>query len=77
MEINVKEARRRLSFLLDQVEEGNEIVILRRGKKVARLVPLREEKKRLPRLADFRATIKVSGKPLSGVISEERAKERY
>ena len=39
MEISVKDARRKLSALLDQVKEGGEVVILRRGKKVARLVP--------------------------------------
>jgi len=77
MEINVKEARKRLSFLLDQVEEGNEIVILRRGKKVARLVPIRKERKPLPRLQAFRASINVSGKPLSETIIEERDKERF
>jgi prevent-host-death family protein len=35
MEINVKDARSRLSELIDSVEDGNEIIINRRGKKVA------------------------------------------
>ena len=39
MEVNVKDARNRLSFLLTQVEKGGEVIILRRGKEVARLVP--------------------------------------
>jgi prevent-host-death family protein len=37
-EIGASEARRRLSAVLDMVERGEEIVITRRGKRVARLV---------------------------------------
>ena len=38
-EIGAFEAKNRLGTLLDWVEEGEEIVITRRGKAVARLVP--------------------------------------
>ena len=38
-EIGVCEAKNRLGTLLDWVEHGEEIVITRRGKPVARLVP--------------------------------------
>ena len=38
-EIGAFEARNRLGTLLDWVENGEEIVITRRGKPVARLVP--------------------------------------
>lgn len=41
-EIGAFEAKNTLSALLDQVERGEEIVITRRGKPVARLVPARE-----------------------------------
>jgi len=37
--VSVLEARNRLSALLDQVERGHEVVITRRGKAVARLIP--------------------------------------
>jgi len=37
MQIKVKDARSKLSSLLDRVEKGEEIIITRRGKKVARL----------------------------------------
>ena len=40
-EIGAFEAKSRLGTLLDWVEAGEEIVITRRGKAVARLVPLR------------------------------------
>jgi len=39
VEGGIKEARSKLSTLLKRVEEGDEIVILRRGKKVARPAP--------------------------------------
>lgn len=77
MEVNVKDARSRLSFLLDRVEEGGEVIILRRGKEVARLVPPRGKGKPLPSLKDFRSSIKIAGKPLSSVVIQGRDEERY
>ena len=56
LEVNVKEARSQLSSLLDRVERGEEIIINRRGKKVALLVSP-ERKNTLPSLKDFRASI--------------------
>ena len=41
-QVSVFDAKNRLSALLDQVEKGHEIVITRRGKPVARLVPTSE-----------------------------------
>ena len=38
--VGVFEAKNRLTALLDEVEEGGEVVITRRGKPVARLVPV-------------------------------------
>jgi prevent-host-death family protein len=38
-EIGVFEAKNRLGALLDRVERGEEIIITRRGKPVAKLVP--------------------------------------
>lgn len=40
-EVGAFEAKNKLSQLLDEVEHGEEIVITRRGKEVARLVPAR------------------------------------
>jgi prevent-host-death family protein len=39
LEIGAFEAKNRLAALLDRVEQGEEIVIARRGKPVAKLVP--------------------------------------
>ena len=77
MEINAKEARAKLSGLLKQVEKGNEVILLRRGKKVARLVPTREGQRKLPVLKEFRASIRVKGEPLSMAVIRGRGEERF
>jgi prevent-host-death family protein len=77
MEINVKEARSKFSSILDQVEEGDEVIIRRRGKEIARLVPPIGKGKRLPALKKFRGTIRGKGKSLGAVVKRGRAEERY
>jgi prevent-host-death family protein len=76
LEVNVKEARSKLSTLLDRVERGEEIIIKRRGKKVALLVSPEREKS-LPSLKEFRASISPTGKPLSETVIDMRQEERY
>ena len=76
IEVNVKEARSKLSILLDRVERGEEIIIKRRGKKVALLVSP-ERKNALPSLKDFRASISTTGKSLSETVIDMRQEERY
>ncbi|MYA50754.1 MAG: type II toxin-antitoxin system Phd/YefM family antitoxin [Chloroflexi bacterium] len=46
--VNVREAKTQLSRLLAQVEAGEEVIIARNGKPVARLVPCRPQGKRQP-----------------------------
>lgn len=48
--INVYEAKTQLSRLLERVEAGEEVVIARAGKPVARLVPLAQRPRRVPGL---------------------------
>ena len=76
LEINVKEARSRFSQLLNKVEQGQDVLLTRRGKKVARLVPP-EKDCRLPSLKKFRQTISVPGKGLSSAVQASRDEERY
>ncbi len=64
MEINAKQARAKLSSLLKKVEEGGEVVLLRRGKRIVRLVPAGKKQAGLPTLMEFRASIRVKGEPL-------------
>lgn len=75
-EINVKDARGKLSALLDRVGKGEEIIIKRRGKRVAKIVPPMNAS-HLPSLKDFRASLKVRGKPLSQTVIDARKEERY
>jgi len=44
--VNVHEAKTHLSRLLEQVEAGEEIVLARNGKAVARLVPIGRTERR-------------------------------
>jgi prevent-host-death family protein len=46
--VNVHEAKTHLSRLLERVERGEEIVIARSGRPVARLVPLEPVERRRP-----------------------------
>lgn len=77
MEVTVKEARDKISALLDITQRGGEVLILRRGKKVARLVPVAGAEKGLPDLSEFRASITVKDGPLSRTVIDGRSAERY
>ncbi len=57
--VNLAQAKATLSQLLDRVETGEQIVITRRGKPVARISAVLGSKKPLPLqdLAEFRATM--------------------
>jgi len=77
MEINVKEARMKMSALLDKTEKGEEVVILRRGKRIARLTAIGDANKRLPDLSRFRDSIAVKGEGLSSTVIQAREEERY
>ena len=76
--VNLKEARRRLGALVKAVERGQSIVITRRGRKVARLVPAEAAPaKGLPDLTEFRKSIKTKGRPLSQIVIAMRDEERF
>lgn len=70
-EVGTLEAKNRLSSLLDQVLEGEEVVITRHGKPVARLVPMQPADRKVEtareivqRLKALRDSIKPRGKPI-------------
>ena len=69
--VNVHEAKTNLSRLLKQVEAGEEIVIARNGKAVARLVPVRQRGRRQP--GAFKGLIK-TGDSFFGPLPEEELK---
>ena len=75
--ISVAEARRRLKSLLDEVSSGHEVSVVRRGREVARLVPPKRRRPRLPALGSFRASIRVIGEPVSQTVIQARREGRY
>jgi len=77
MEISAKEARSKLSSMLNKAAAGGEIVIVRRGKKVARLITAESRVQRLPTLKDFRASVKIKGPSLGAVILRRREEAPY
>ena len=75
--VNLKEARKRLGELVGIVERGESVVITRRGRQVARLVPAGTKASgRLPDLTRFRASIKVKGLSLTDELLAMRNEER-
>ncbi len=77
--VNAKEVREKFSSILDEVEKGEDIVITRRGKKVARIINININDKPTPlkALKDFRNNIKIKGESLSRTTINQRDEERY
>ncbi len=76
--MNMREARRRFSDIVKAAERGESTIITRRGRQVARVDQARSAGGRtLPDLTEFRASIKVKGKPLSQVVIDQRRGARY
>jgi prevent-host-death family protein len=78
-EIGAFEAKTKLGQLLDWVEAGEEIVITRRGKAVARLVPpdaatvdRERTQAAAERIRAMRKGVKLGGLSLKGLINEGR-----
>ena len=75
--INLKEARKRLGQLVEAAERGESVVITRRGRRVARIVPAAQKKRRgLPDLTELRASLKVKGRSLTEELLAMRKEER-
>ncbi len=76
LEVNIREARCHFGELLNRVEKGEKVILTRRGKRVARLLPL-ELEERLPSLEEFRRSIVIKGKTMSQTVVDSRLEERY
>ncbi len=61
----------------DITQKGEEVVIVRRGKRIARLVAVGDTDKRLPDLRTFRNSISLKGEALSRAVIQGRSEERY
>ena len=77
-EVGAFEAKNRLAQLLDLVEAGEEVVITRRGKEVARLVPPKttinrtEARAAAQRIREMRKGVTLGGLSLKDLINEGR-----
>ena len=79
--ISVAAAKSQLSAILDRVEAGEEVVITRRGKAVARLTAEKPAKRgkgsSLAMLAAFRATLPISPVSTEAFVREQGEHERF
>jgi prevent-host-death family protein len=65
--INIAEAKAHLSELVSKAEAGEEVILMRRGAEVAKIVPLAAPKKAFSSLQAFRA-MQTLGAPSSVMI---------
>jgi prevent-host-death family protein len=75
--VAIREVRSNLRRLIERAAAGEEIVILQRGKEVARLLPPKRESKPFPDLTAFRESIALKGEPLSETVIHERRAARF
>ena len=76
IESNIRKTKAKLSSYLSQVEQGEEIVIVRRGKPVAILKPI-EQATALPSMKSFREKIRLRGLSPSETVIRMREESRY
>ncbi len=77
MKVTTREPRKDFSHLLNLVEAGEEVIITRNGKEIAKLIAQPKVIKTLPDLSEFRDGIKLTGEPLSQTIQAMREDSRY
>lgn len=70
--VNLADAKARLSELVSKAESGEETVITRRGRPVARLIPIAAPREAFRSLAAFRATLPKARKPSAEIIRKLR-----
>jgi len=79
MKISVKEARGKIGNLLDRAKKGEEVILTRRGIPEGKIIAFENKdcgNKGLPDLSDLYKSLKISGKPISEIVAQER-EERY
>ena len=76
-QITIEETTQNLYKLLEQVAKGEQFILMKEGKEIARLLPPQQVKKVFPSLNDFRTSIVLKGSSMSTTILAERENERY
>jgi prevent-host-death family protein len=70
--ISFTDFRKRASGFITEVEHGETLVLLRRGKPVAEIVPFSDSVQRLPAWKQPGIRLRTRGSDLSSAILEER-----
>jgi antitoxin (DNA-binding transcriptional repressor) of toxin-antitoxin stability system len=76
LKVTVEEALRDLKSLLEQVAQGEEVILCEQDKAFAKLVPLKSRERWLADMAEFRGSLQVSGEALSSTIVKGRQEDR-
>ncbi len=70
--VSVAEAKANLSKVLNRVQSGEDVVITRRGKPVARIAAMKDALEPIPSLEEFRATLPKAKTPSVKMIRDMR-----
>jgi prevent-host-death family protein len=80
IKVPVNKVREQLAKYLTEAERGEEVIITKHNKPIAKLVNYEEpqnEKKKFPDMTEFRKQFKIKGKPLSQTVIDMRREDRY
>jgi antitoxin (DNA-binding transcriptional repressor) of toxin-antitoxin stability system len=75
LKVSVEDALRDLKPLLEQVAQGEEIVLCEQDKALAKLVPVQSRERWLADMQDFRASLQLKGEALSSTIIKARQED--
>ena len=76
--VPVNQVREQMAKYLAEAERGEEIIITKHNKPIAKLVNYTEsEKPKFPDMTEFRKKIKVKGKPMSEFVIQMRREDKY
>lgn len=70
--VSFTDFRKKASGFIAEVEHGETIVLLRRGKPVAEIIPFSDRLQRTPAWKKTRTRLKLQGSDLSSAILDER-----
>jgi prevent-host-death family protein len=73
--VNFTEFRKKASSFITEVEHGETIILVRRGKPIAEVVPFTDRHTRTPSWKEPGIHLQISGADLSSAIVEEREAE--
>lgn len=73
--ITFTDFRKKASILITEVEHGETIVLLRRGKPIAEVIPFSDRARQIPSWKRQGIRLQIQGSDLSSAILEERESE--